>query len=118
MSDIVDQPMPAPNESRPIVDLVIEDLLERRRIGTERYGTPLQAFNGRNALVDFYQELLDGVQYVRQVIEERPQFPVTSEIMTEALHRLRHPGRAFDRFDTCASDAAKLVAILERMSVL
>lgn len=71
MPPVEDQPAPVPNTSRPIVDLVIEDLLERRRVGTERYGTPLQAHNGRDALVDAYQEALDLCQYLRQVIEER-----------------------------------------------
>ncbi len=67
---IEDQPPPVPNERKAIADLVIEDIEERKRIGTERYGTPLQAFNGREALVDLYQELLDAVQYIRQLIEE------------------------------------------------
>jgi predicted HAD superfamily Cof-like phosphohydrolase len=39
--------------------------------GRERYGVPLQAFNGREALVDAYQEALDLVVYLRQEIEER-----------------------------------------------
>lgn len=44
---------------------------ERDRIGRERYGTPLQAHNGRDALVDAYQEALDLVVYLRQAIAER-----------------------------------------------
>lgn len=68
---VEDQPPPVPNARPAIVDLVIADLLERKRIGTERYGTPLQAHNGRGALVDLYQELQDATFYVRQVIEER-----------------------------------------------
>lgn len=67
---IEDQPRPTPNDKPNIADLVVEDIVERKRIGTERYGTPLQPFNGRSGLVDLYQELLDAVQYIRQVIEE------------------------------------------------
>ena len=69
---VEDQPAPdAYSEAKPdIADLVILDIKERKRVGTERYGTPLQANNGRDALVDLYQELLDAVQYVRQIIEE------------------------------------------------
>jgi hypothetical protein len=74
---IADQPPPIPNGRRPIVDLVVEDLVERKRIGTERYGTPLQAHNGRDALVDAYQEALDQTLYLRQEIEERQ--PLTPE---------------------------------------
>lgn len=68
---IVDQPPPIPNASVPVWDLVMADMEERDRVGRARYGTPLQTHNGRDALVDLYQELLDAVVYIRQVIEER-----------------------------------------------
>lgn len=71
MTQIADQPPPIPNANRPIVELVIEDLEERLRIGIARYGTPLQAYNGRDALVDAYQEALDLCCYLRQEIAER-----------------------------------------------
>lgn len=67
------QPTPTPNDSRPIVDLVIADMLERKRFGMAKYGTPLQAGNGRDALQDAYEEALDLVQYLRQELEERPR---------------------------------------------
>ncbi len=62
---------PTPNDGTPIWDLVIADMEERKRIGTEKYGTPLQAHNGRDALVDAYQEVLDAAVYLRQAIAER-----------------------------------------------
>lgn len=68
---IQDQPPPIPSDRVAIVDLVVADMVERKRVGTERYGTPLQAFNGRDPLVDAYQEALDLVMYIRQAIEER-----------------------------------------------
>ena len=68
---IDDEPAPLPNGSTPIWDLVIADMRERDRVGRERYGTPLQANNGRDALVDAYQEALDLVVYLRQAIEAR-----------------------------------------------
>lgn len=68
---IEDQPPPTRNESTPIWDLVISDMRKRDSVGRERYGTPLQANNGRDALVDAYQEALDLVVYLRQAIEER-----------------------------------------------
>lgn len=71
MSQVEDQPPPVPNDRPAIVDLVIADMVERKRIGIERYGTPLQAHNGRDALVDAYQEALDLTMYLRQAIEER-----------------------------------------------
>lgn len=65
------QRMPTPNDQPAIADLVIDDLRERKRMGTEKYGTPLQAFNGRDPLVDAYQESIDQTQYLRQAIDER-----------------------------------------------
>ena len=40
-------------------------------MGIKRYGTPLQPHNGRDALIDTYQEILDSAVYLRQAIEER-----------------------------------------------
>ena len=71
MTGIKDQPPPVPNEGVPVWDLVMVDMVERDHVGRQRYGTPLQTFNGRDALVDLYQELLDAVVYIRQVIAER-----------------------------------------------
>jgi hypothetical protein len=71
MTEVVDQPPPVPNDRPAIQDLVIADMQERKRLGIERYGTPLQTHNGRDALVDAYQESLDQTQYLRQEIEER-----------------------------------------------
>jgi len=67
---IIDQPPPVPNGKRPVWELVVEDMQERDRVGRQRYGTPLQPHNGRDALVDAYQEALDLAVYLRQRIEE------------------------------------------------
>ena len=50
--------------------LVRRDLREREWLGIRRYGTPLLPFNGRNALVDAYQEVLDLAVYLRQALVE------------------------------------------------
>lgn len=71
MSDIHDQPPPKPNGGKPIWDLVLRDMQERDRVGRQRYGTPLQTNNGRNMLVDAYQEVLDLAVYLRGEIAER-----------------------------------------------
>jgi hypothetical protein len=65
------QPAPAKADGPPIWDLVIADMKARDHVGRERYGRPLQAGNGRDALVDAYQEALDLAVYLRQAIEER-----------------------------------------------
>ena len=55
---------------REIVPLVVADLVARREVGVAEYGVPLSAGNGRDALVDLYEELLDAVCYLRQALEE------------------------------------------------
>ena len=51
--------------------LVHEDLDARVRLGAQKYGEPLTTDNGRDALLDLYQELLDAAMYARQAIYER-----------------------------------------------
>ncbi len=68
---IADQPPPIPSDRPAVWDLVVADMKERDQVGRARYGTPLQPHNGRDALVDAYQEALDLVVYLRQAIEER-----------------------------------------------
>lgn len=66
-----EQKKPMANQRIPVWDLVLIDMKERNLQGIQRYGTPLQAFNGRDPIVDAYQEALDMCVYLRQVIEER-----------------------------------------------
>ncbi len=66
-----DQPLPVPNGQPDVQSMVIEDIRARRELGIQRYGTALQAHNGRDALRDAYEEALDLAMYLRQVIEER-----------------------------------------------
>lgn len=51
--------------------LVLKDMEERRLHGIAKYGAPVQPFNGRDPLIDAYQEALDLCVYLRQAIEER-----------------------------------------------
>lgn len=66
-----EQAAPIPASGRPIADLVAEDIAARKAAGIERYGVPLQAHNGRDALLDAYQEALDLACYLRQALAER-----------------------------------------------
>lgn len=68
---IADQPPPAASVAPAVWPLVVADMAQRDRVGRERYGTPLRAHNGRDALVDAYQEALDLAVYLRQAIYER-----------------------------------------------
>lgn len=62
-----------PSESGypPVWELVLRDMHTRDLMGRNKYGMPLQPFNGRDALWDAYQEALDLVVYLRQAIYER-----------------------------------------------
>lgn len=68
---IDNQPMPVPNNSISIQEMVRHDLYLRERHGREVYGTSLQPHNGRDALYDAYLEALDLACYLKQAIVER-----------------------------------------------
>ncbi len=65
------EPPPKPNDKPAVWDLVMADMRERDASGRAKYGTPLQPHNGRDWLVDSYQEALDLAVYLRQGIFER-----------------------------------------------
>lgn len=69
------QPAPVVTQGPAIVDLVRADLNRRAEKGLATYGTKLQAFNGRDALWDAYEEALDLAMYLRQAISERSGQP-------------------------------------------
>lgn len=54
---------------------IVEDMKARNQKGIETYGTPLQPFNGRDALLDAYEEALDLLVYLKQAnIEKSDQY--------------------------------------------
>lgn len=61
---------PTPNNSEPVVNQVMHDLHRRKVMGIKKYGTPLQAHNGRCALQDAYEEALDLCCYLKQKLLE------------------------------------------------
>lgn len=67
----VKQPDPENSSHPPVVDLVMRDLWARKAIGAQKYATPLRPFNGRDAMLDAYQEALDLAIYLRQAIAEK-----------------------------------------------
>ena len=96
MVTIVDQPPPKTTDRRPswdivvsyvdqlrrenahvvfgvagdVIGLVLSDMRERDAVGRQRYGTPLTSGNGRDHLVDAYQELLDSCVYLMNELDE------------------------------------------------
>jgi hypothetical protein len=66
-----EQPNPITTDLPAITDLVIVDFKERMEMGIEKYGIPLQPNNGRDPLIDAFQEAMDLVLYLRQAIFEK-----------------------------------------------
>ena len=64
------QPKPTPGRLD-VGTYVFQDIEERIKAGEQKYGSRLQTHNGRDALWDAYQEAIDLVLYLRQVILER-----------------------------------------------
>lgn len=99
-TNVTEQPAPVTTElSEEICDQVIEDLKFRKKLGFEKYGTPLKSFNGRNALRDAYEEALDLVQYLKQQMVEDKRTYATYDELEQAT-------------DLCIQDLQKKNAIL------
>jgi len=63
------EPPPTGNGKK-VLDEVVNDLTVRAEVGKGKYGTYLRTNNGRNALVDAYQEALDLCMYLKQKLME------------------------------------------------
>lgn len=68
---VTEQPAPKSNDKPAVWPLVVADMNARDAEGRRKYGVPLQPFNGRDVLIDAYQEALDLCVYLRQAIYER-----------------------------------------------
>ena len=62
-----------PGGRAPEIRAVIRDLAARKQLGLNRYGSLLQARNGRDALRDLSEELLDAIVYCKQWLEENDE---------------------------------------------
>ena len=113
MSDLnAPQPAPVSNTSTPIWELVIEDMKRRNELGIERYGTPLQAHNGRIALLDLYQELLDAAVYCRQEMKERENWEAKYTMLKWAVIDLvKQHFEKGETYDRELADVCELVGI-------
>lgn len=68
---MTEQPQPTINDNPILQELVMQDMAKRLELGIERYGTGLQADNGRDMLQDAYEEALDLCVYLRGIMYER-----------------------------------------------
>lgn len=66
------QPLPVQGDprSKPVFDAVQSDIEKRKQVGIETYGVALHTHNGRSALRDAYEEILDLAVYLKQMLME------------------------------------------------
>lgn len=74
-----DQPLPTVNDRPYVQDLVVADIEARKQFGIRKYGTALQSGNGRDMLLDAYEEALDLCIYLRGALDERDRARIESE---------------------------------------
>ena len=68
------------------LESIAEDTEARIRLGEKKYGTRLKAHNGRDAMLDLYQEVLDGCNYAKQlVIENKDDGTLFNQLVSLAI---------------------------------
>ena len=82
------QPEPTRTNEPSAHDLVIADMAARKEFGLAKYGSLLQASNGRDNLQDLYEELLDLAVYLRNEIERRKTTQVAMPFPLGMIDRL------------------------------
>jgi hypothetical protein len=80
MNDVLVNPLQAPTKGKGDVWLeVLNELPEsdfkevcraRREMGIAKYNQPLQYKDGRDSIIDLFQELLDGIVYSKKAVIE------------------------------------------------
>lgn len=80
---------PAPVQGREsVTDWLIERLKERREHGIATYGRELEAFNGRDAGQDAWEEALDLLVYLSQQRMEQAERDRRYDVLRATLRRI------------------------------
>ena len=85
-------------ESHTVIGGIIQDMKDRDDVGKAKYGMPLERGNGRDHLVDAYQESLDLLVYLRAANEHtlvRPVLDLVFEIKKKILEK---KGERYENF--------------------
>jgi hypothetical protein len=71
---------------------IAQDIEARIAIGERKYGKRLQSFNGRDAVKDLYDEVLDALNYAKQIeiegLDSGGFFAVLTPIAVQVKARL------------------------------
>jgi hypothetical protein len=97
-------------------DLVIADIQSRKDFGLAKYGTPLQAGNGRDGLKDAYEEAIDLLVYLRQGIEERAKSG-QQRWSAEDLDRCKHGRHSIDSCFDCVKPTNRFLMAPSTISI-
>lgn len=73
-----------PEKKETFQEEIIQLMRDRNEFGKKKYGTPIQAHNGRDNLTDAFQEMLDAVVYLKNQLLEKEDDEM-SVIYTMAL---------------------------------
>lgn len=84
-----DQRLPEVNDRPSVQRALIADIEKRAKVGVERYGTELQPMNGRNTVLDAFEEALDLTTYLRSLLFERDELAEKSHRAVRVLGTLR-----------------------------
>jgi hypothetical protein len=109
------EPPPGMISSDALAAIMTAEMAERDETGRQRYGTPLTTHNGRDHLVDAYQEALDLAVYLRAYIAEHrldsSGHPICQVYVDHLgnLARLRHLMWLRDHPPTISTAQLKLV---------
>lgn len=128
---ITNQPPPVATTHRPVWEIIIEhvermnadlecddcalvlaDMRERDQIGRARYGVPLTSHNGRDHLVDAYQEAMDLAAYLAAELDEHDIGPATFAF-GEHDEEKPHLRRVHAEFEIALATLFTLRAIIE-----
>lgn len=69
--------------------VMVREFAARIDLGVERYGKRLETNNGRDALLDLKQELLDAAHYARQWQLEKPNEPLADVVFGRTMELAR-----------------------------
>jgi hypothetical protein len=88
------------------IERIIQAAKQRDEFGEKKYGTRLQPFNGRDPLVDMFQEVLDALVYLEQEFFERPYkeavIQAALKIVDNGVNHLDHEQHITQLFNACS----------------
>lgn len=84
-----------------VQDIVIDAMIESKRVGTERYGQPLMTFNGRKGLQDIVDEARDFFVYGTMLLREGE---ADRDTLVEAVYKRLDAEGVVDRQENYEAD--------------